>query len=88
MLLDVWASSNSMLVLDKTTGWETPMFNTKMEDDDVLLNMPSKHSCGKGHSDFLMKGSSDPEFPSQGFKCASHFGHTLQNKHISYAEAA
>jgi len=25
------------------------MFNTKMEVDDVLLNMPSKHSCGKGH---------------------------------------
>lgn len=88
MLLDVWASRNSMLVLDKTIGWETPMFRMKMEEDDVMLNMPSKHSCGKGHSDFLMKGSSDAEFPSQGFKCASHLGHTLQNKHITYAEAA
>jgi len=88
MLVDVWASRNSMLVLDKTIGWETPMFNMKMEEDDVLLNMPCKHSCGKGRSDFLVKGSSDAEFPSQGFKCASHFGRTLQNKHITYAEAA
>lgn len=87
MLLDVWAR-NSMLVLDKTIGWETPMFSMKMEEDDVLLNMPPKHSCGKGHNDFLVKGSSDAEFPSQGFKCASHLGHTLQNKHITYAEAA
>lgn len=87
MLVDVWASRNSMLVLDKTIGWETPMFNMKMEEDDVLLNMPAKHSCGKGHSDFLVRGSSDAEFPSQGFKCASLFGHALQNKHITYAEA-
>ena len=77
-----------MLVLEKTTGWETPIFNMKMEDDDVLLNMPSKHFCEKGHNNFSIKGSSDAEFPSQGFKRASHFGHTLQNKHISQAEAA
>lgn len=92
ILLDAWASRNprnSMLVPVKTQliGLGTPIFDMQTGQDDLSLNMHSKHFCEQRESDFFAKGLSDMDFISQGLKCASSFRYSIQGKNLSCTEA-
>lgn len=93
ILLDAWASRNSMNsmlvpVKSQLMGLGTPIFDMQKGQDDLSLNMNSKHFYEQEESDFFAKGLSDMDFLSQRLKCASSFRCTIQGKHLSCTEAA